>query len=241
MMLAFSFASSTFSMAQMAGTPPATPYIEVQGQSTLQVVPDRITLSLAIADRTEGRDFISVDVQEQKLIAALNQAGIPSDRLSLENADSETISFRWNDDEIINVRSYSLLLHNAQEVKSAFNAFKNQKVRSASIDKVEHSQYDSLLSEARKQAMLDAKQRADDMLEAIGQRCGKPLFIDATNNTNWNHVDGMSVRGYRNDRGKTNYEFESFAGSGNQSDAPPAVVYRKIKLEAEVLVWFETL
>ena len=225
-------------MAQYPGTVPEVPYVEVTGQHTMQVVPDRITINLSLVDRTEGREIISVESQEQHLIQALGQAGIGADRISMDNAETETISFRWNSDEIVNTRSYSLMLHDANEIKSAFNIFKKHKIHSAFIYKVEHSQYDSLERVSRKLAMIDAKQKATDMLGAIGESCGSPLFIRANSGIAGNNFnEGFSVRGYRNDGRSTQYSFETY-GDGNDSKAPPAIVYKKITFDTQVLVWF---
>ena len=229
---------SSVAFAQSPGTVPEEPYIEVNGRHTLQVVPDRITINLTLVDKNEGREFISVESQEQHLIQALSQVGIGADRISMENAETETIYFRWNNDEIVNIRSYSLMLHDASEIKSAFNIFKKNKIQNAFIYKVEHSQYDSLQQTSRKLAMIDAKQKAEEMLGAIGETCGSPLYVYANSGIARNNfIDGFGVRGYRNDARSTQYSFESF-GDGNDSKAPPAIVYKKITFDTQVLVWF---
>jgi hypothetical protein len=237
-LLIASFLATSVSLAQNPGTVPEEPYIEVNGRHTMQVVPDRITINLTLVDKNEGREFISVESQEQNLIQALGQAGIPADRISMENAETETISFRWNSDEIVNIRSYSLMLHDAAEIKSAFNIFKKNKIQNAFIYKVEHSQYDSLQQASRKLAMIDAKQKAEEMLGAIGETCGSPLYVYANSGIVRNNFnEGFGVRGYRNDGRSTQYSFESF-GDGNDSKAPPAIVYKKITFDTQVLVWF---
>ena len=233
-----SFLATSVSLAQNPGTVPEEPYIEVNGRHTMQVVPDRITINLTLVDKNEGREFKSVESQEQNLIQALGQAGIPADRISMENAETETISFRWNSDEIVNIHSYSLMLHDAAEIKSAFNIFKKNKIQNAFIYKVEHSQYDSLQQASRKLAMIDAKQKAEEMLGAIGETCGSPLYVYANSGIARNNFnEGFGVRGYRNDGHSTQYSFESF-GDGNDSKAPPAIVYKKITFDTQVLVWF---
>jgi hypothetical protein len=237
-LLIASLLATSVSLAQNPGTVPEEPYIEVNGRHTMQVVPDRITISLTLVDKNEGREFISVESQEQNLIQALGQAGIPADRISMENAETETISFRWNSDEIVNIRSYSLMLHDAAEIKSAFNIFKKNKIQNAFIYKVEHSQYDSLQQASRKLAMIDAKQKAEEMLGAIGETCGSPLYVYANAGIARNNFnEGFGVRGYRNEGRSTQYSFESF-GDGNDSKAPPAIVYKKITFDTQVLVWF---
>jgi len=237
-LLIASFLATSVSLAQNPGTVPEEPYIEVNGRHMMQVVPDRITINLTLVDKNEGREFISVESQEQNLIQALGQAGIPADRISMENAETETISFRWNSDEIVNIRSYSLMLHDAAEIKSAFNIFKKNKIQNAFIYKVEHSQYDSLQQASRKWAMIDAKQKAEEMLGAIGETCGSPLYVYANSGIARNNFnEGFGVRGYRNEGRSTQYSFESF-GDGNDSKAPPAIVYKKITFDTQVLVWF---
>ena len=237
-MLIASLLATSVSVAQNPGTVPDEPYIEVNGRNTMQVVPDRITINLTLVDKNEGREFISVESQEQNLIQALGHAGISADRISMDNAETETISFRWNSDEIVNIRSYSLMLHDAAEIKSAFNIFKKSKIQNAFIYKVEHSQYDSLQLASRKLAMIDAKQKAEEMLGAIGETCGSPLYVYANSGIARNNFnEGFGVRGYRNDGRSTQYSFESF-GDGNDSKAPPAIVYKKLTFDTQVLVWF---
>lgn len=230
--------ASHVTTAQNPGTVPDEPYIEVNGRHTMQVVPDRITINLTLVDKSEGREFISVESQEQNLIQALSQAGISADRISMDNAETETVSFRWNNDEVVNIRSYSLMLHDATEIKSAFNVFKKNKIQNAFIYKVEHSHYDSLQQASRKLAMIDAKLKAEEMLGAIGETCGSPLYVYANSEiARTNFIDGFGVRGYRNDGRSTQYSFESY-GDGNESKAPPAIVYKKITFDTQVLVWF---
>ncbi|MGB0979623.1 MAG: SIMPL domain-containing protein [Croceimicrobium sp.] len=213
--------------------PAQLPYIEVVGDASLSVFPDKILIEVTLVEKGKSEAKEPIKVQEKKLIEGLARLDIPNDRLSKEGARTDYVKISWFSEKQISKSVYILELKNAKEITAAFSLFAELNVEHAILYESTHSQLDSLRQEVEVKAVLDAKARAEKLLTAIGSEVGEPLLI--TQNQN-NHgevyfIDGVKVRG--------SVQIPQIAYEAPFIEKEPVINVQKIKIEASILARFK--
>lgn len=152
-------------------------FIDVIGTATKEVIPDRIFISIILSDKVEDKKEYTIETQEIKLKEALSGIGIDLKQLVLSDAGSQVIRSKARESVFKVSKEYTLEVKNAEEVNSVFKELYLINVKECSIDKTESSQIESVKKEVRMAAVKDAKNKAEYLLEAIGEHLGKPLEI----------------------------------------------------------------
>ncbi len=160
--------------AAMAQTGEAYPsYIQVNGRAEKEVVPDEFYLSITLDER-DSKGKLSVESQRHDMIAALKRLGVDVEKqLKVANLSSEF--FRRNTS--VATAKYQLLLHSAAEVNRAWQALDKLGISDVVIQRVSHSQLEELKEQVRVEAIRNARQSAETLAEAIGQKAGKCFYI----------------------------------------------------------------
>lgn len=153
------------------------PTIEVAGTAEIKIIPDEIYITINIEERESGRDKISVEEQESQLQKAVKDLGIPIKNLSLSGASSNYIKRSLWGSDVISQTEYILMVSNAREVGKVFEKLDELKIDNARIDRVDHSEMEKFKKEVRIMAIQAARDKADYLLEAIGQKRGKAIYI----------------------------------------------------------------
>jgi len=156
---------------------PNVPYIEVSGVYEQEVVPDEIFIGVTIRERYENRNKITIEEQEESFFAAIKSLGIDFNNLFLADANADLVKIRWRTREVLTQKNYTLKVADAQTVASVFQELEKLQILDARIARVNHSKMDSLNRAARILAIKNAKEKADDLLNAIGERTGKVLIV----------------------------------------------------------------
>ena len=165
--------------AQMIEQKP-TPQINVAGEGKVRVVPDQALISVSVD--TKGNKAADVKKQNdetvERVIQAIKRHNLPKEdvqtkRISLNPVyDWEKKKYSYNATQTIEIllkdlNKYDGLMESL--VDAGINRISNVEFRSSKIE--QHK------TEARKQAMLEAKKKADDYVSVIGQKVGKALNI----------------------------------------------------------------
>jgi len=158
------------------------PFIEVTGVAEKKIIPNEIYISITVEERESGRDQISVDEQELQLKEAIRELDIPMENLSLSGATSNYIKKGIWSSGVISRTEYILKVKDALEVVRVFEKLDELKIDNARIDRVDHSEMEELKQEVRIMAIHAARNKADYLLEAIGQKRGKALVVKETGN-----------------------------------------------------------
>ena len=212
------------------------PHINLTGTAEMEVVPDEIYIAISIKERNDGRNNLTVEKQEQQLKEALVRVGISLDELSLSDANADYIHVKWRKKKAISRTDYRLKVSNADEVVKVFEILDELKIKSARIVKVSHSKIKEYEKEVRTNAIKDAKERADYLLEAIGERTGKALEV-------FENKDMLRSYAQRNLNARAVHcdAVEFFVdGLSEQQDGKfkASLQFQKIKLQASVFVKF---
>lgn len=171
------------------------PYIEVLGTSEMEIIPDEIYIGIVIRERYVNKTKITIEEQEEKLKKSLQNIDIRLENLYLSDLNADFVKVHWRKKDVITKKEYTLKLSTASELSAVFQELENIEINEASISRVDHSKIDSLRKQVKIQAIKDAKDKADYLLTAIGERAGKPLVITESPMTiTRNEVSRLPVR-----------------------------------------------
>ncbi len=166
-------------LAQQAA-PVEPPQIEVTGRSELMVVPDEIHIAIDLRERGSGSGKITVDRQELDLKAAVKGLGIDATNLTLSDAMADLMPKKFRDDDVIARKGYMLKVADAEMVRKVFLELDRLQIEDARIHHVSHSKEVELRREQRIKAIKAAKEKADYLLESIGEKTGPALHVEET-------------------------------------------------------------
>ena len=161
--------------AQMTEAFPS--YIQVNGRAEQEVTPDEFYLAIVINER-DSKGKISVETQQREMIAALKGLQIDVEKqLKVANLSSSFFKRRSS----LAQAKYQLRLTSAAEVTKVWQALDDLNISNVSIERVTHSQLDSLKSAVRAAAIRNAQTNARTLAEALGQQIGKCFYIYDSN------------------------------------------------------------
>lgn len=204
------------------------PYIEVTGTAEKEVVPDEIYIDIIILEKYTNRVKVTIEEQEEKLKSAVKSLGIDLANLYLSDANADYVKIRWQKKDVIMKKEYTLKVSNATTVGQVFLELEKLEITNAYISKVNHSKMDSLRKEVKIQAIKAAKDKADYLLTAIGEKTGKPLVIKENENLPINMTYGISSN-------KSSY----FLGDvKSKSEENNEIQFQKIKIKTSIYVKF---
>ncbi len=207
-----------------------TPYIEVTGTAEKFVVPDEIYISIALKERQEGRENKSIEQQEALLKKGLTDIGIDLKNLSLSDATSDYVRVKVAKKDVISKADYLLKVTTASMVGKVFEKLDELKIEEAQISRVSHSEIERFRKEVKIQAIKAAKEKADYLLEAIGEKTGKPLIVmenqmGITPHSNAQFIEDQQSLGL-------------LSTPGYYAKSEPVLQFQKIKVVSSIYIKF---
>ena len=165
------------------------PQISVSGEGKIKVTPDEALITVAVENT--GKDAAEVkkknDEIVDKVLKLIKQRGIPTadyqtQRVNLyKNYDYNTKKYNYVANQTISIHLKDLSKYDKlmmDLVDSGINSIQGVEFKSSKIKEFE--------SQARKKAMVDAKQKAEDYVSVLaGQKVGKALVISDNSFTNY--------------------------------------------------------
>lgn len=203
------------------------PYIEVNGYADTLVTPNEIYMRIVISEK-DTRDKISLEEQERKMIEVLKSINIDTDKeLTTSDIESSYKFYLLKSKDIVKSKTYLLKVKTAMIASKVFLALEELEISNSSIDRVDHTELETLKNEMRTKAVTDAKQRAIALTKSLGQTVGNAIHIADEGNFTQNlqgKVMGLQVRGIST-LDKANY-------------VPPIIEFEKIKISSTINVKF---
>ncbi|MBK9286168.1 MAG: SIMPL domain-containing protein [Flavobacteriales bacterium] len=135
-------------------------------------MPDEIHIAIDLRERGSGNSKVTVDKQELDLKAAVKGLGIDATSLTLSDAMADLVPKKFRDDDVIARKGYMLKVADAEMVRKVFLELDRLQIEDARIHHVSHSKEVELRREQRIKAIKAAKEKADYLLEAIGEKDG---------------------------------------------------------------------
>lgn len=153
-------------------------YIEVSGTATVSVVPDLIYLRIELSER-DTRNRIALATLEKMMVEKLTALGIDIKKDLTVNDLVSTFRGKFRAvGDILLTKQYTLLVTDASMATRVYEELEKIDVSNISIDRLDHTRMIEFKKEARRQAIQAAKQKAQDLTQAIDQGIGRALFIE---------------------------------------------------------------
>jgi uncharacterized protein len=149
----------------------------LQGHLLLKLCQTKISISITLTNKIIDKQQFNIQEQEKKLKQVLIENKIDLSFLSLVTSLSQIITKKEKDIGFEVIKIYMLQLSSVEQVSKIFRELQDLNIKEASIEKVEHSKIDSLRKEVRISAIKAAKNKAEYLLDAIGEQIGKPIEV----------------------------------------------------------------
>ena len=165
----------TFALPVMAEE--AENYIQVTGTSEIEIVPNQFYIAITL-DENDTKGKVPLETQRRQMVSALKSLGIDTEKaLSIANISNS----HYKRTTSLDVAKYQLLLTTPEQLTAVFDKLGALGISNIAIERVSHTDIERYKSECRKQAMVNAKQIATELAEAIGQQIGKCIYIYDSN------------------------------------------------------------
>lgn len=204
------------------------PYIEVTGRSEMKVVPDQIHIAIELKERGNGDKKVTVEKQELEVKQAVKDLGIDAANLTLSDAIADYVPKKFRKDDVVETKTYELKVADAEMVRKVFKELDRLEIEEARIDRVSHSKEIEFRKEQRVKAIQVAKEKADYLLTAIGEKTGGALVVRED-------TEEPSFAQFRGNVFSNSRYQELYDGS---VDEPMGVSFSRITITAAVYVKF---
>lgn len=148
-------------------------YIEVNGSAEQEVSPDLFYIRVDINEQ-DSKGRISVEEQQDKMLKELKKQGVDLEtqviRLSLSSS-------YYNRRTNLASASYQIKLTTPAQLSKVWGKLDELGLSGVKFQKAEYSDIDRLKEKVRRQAVQNARQTADLMAEALGQKAGKCFYL----------------------------------------------------------------
>lgn len=160
-------------------------YIEVTGSSETEIIPDEIHFMITIKEywqeefekKSKPEDYqtkVPVNEIEHNLMSALKQAGIaPSDIQTKEVGDY----WRERGKDFLISKTFDIKLQNPDQINRIIQTVNTKGIQSMNIGELKNKDLQEYRKQGKIEALKAARQKADYLVAAIGQKLGNVLRI----------------------------------------------------------------
>ena len=155
------------------------PTVSVNGQAKITAPLDEIFLSITLKE-SDSKGKIDLEQQRTSMLRALRKCGINCDE-QLRLADMASNFFKRKGS--LASSQYELKVGSAEEARKVFEALDDAGIANVNIARATCSKIEEYRSEARREAIRNAKARAEELATAIGQSIGACYEINDYSNS----------------------------------------------------------
>lgn len=160
-------------------------YIEVTGSSETEIIPDEIHFMITIKEywqeefekKSKPEDYqtkVPVNEIEHNLMSALKQAGIaPSDIQTKEVGDY----WRERGKDFLISKTFDIKLQNPDQINRIIQTVNTKGIQSMNIGELKNKDLQEYRKLGKIEALKAARQKADYLVAAMGQKLGNVLRI----------------------------------------------------------------
>ncbi len=153
------------------------PYIEVNGNATLEITPDEIYISI-ILQETNRNLKNAIEAQEKKLITHLKKANINvKENLKVKDFTTNYKNYFLYKTDVQKTKEFELLVTSGKELSTVYRILEQLRIADSYIIRVDHSNIENLKLEANIKAISNAKNKCTSYSKALGQKTGKAIYI----------------------------------------------------------------
>jgi uncharacterized protein YggE len=160
--------------------------INVTGSAEMEIEPDIIVFSMTIKEYWEeefikGKKYEDYQTKvplasiEPQVLATLKKHGIKEDQIKVGAAGNY---YRQAGKDFLVSKVLEVTVKDFETVDKVMKSVDSRGVSSLYIKELKHSKMDELEKKVKVQALKNAQSKAEYMLEALGEKCGKVLMIN---------------------------------------------------------------
>lgn len=156
--------------------------IEVTGTAELEVVPDELYFTISLKeyfkDEKNQKDKVALETLEKQLIEAVKSAGLPKENLSVSGVTGyREWTGKKKPQHFLAGKQFQLKLSNANNINDLMSKVDDRGVEYVNMSRVEHSKKEEYRRLVKTNALKAAKEKANYLLESIGEKLGEVLEI----------------------------------------------------------------
>lgn len=197
------------------------PYIEVTGRAEMEVAPDEIYVRITINEQ-DSKGKTTVLQQEKDMVRRLKDLGIDVDK-KLVVQDMMNAQLKK---DVATSKSYMLEVNSATQLAHVFQALQTIGISDASVERTDVSNMDELRQQVRGASAKAARQNAEILAAALGQKVGKAIFVQDNSYYSRPYSNVVLTRTMK------------VADAGVAATAAPTLEFQKITIDHSVLVRF---
>jgi uncharacterized protein YggE len=153
------------------------PTIDVTGSAEMEVTPNIIVLSVTLTEYEENKVKIPLERIDNDFAGVVKSSNITSDKISISNFGINSIYERKHSRESYAQKTYEITFSKTENAVSFLKNLKGIKVEYVNIVKMSHTDIEKYRLELKIEALKAAKQKAETLLNAIGNKLGKVSHI----------------------------------------------------------------
>ena len=172
---------------------PAVPYIEVRASATRKVAPDEIYLKITIKESDyKGKKSLQ-DVQKT-MVRVLEKEGIDVEENLTVLSMGSSVKLKAFSSKVKSLTEavYILQLSDVATMQNVISALEAQEISNIVLAETKYSRRDALENELGVEAIKKAKQRATELVAAVGLEIGKAIYVNS-----WGMNEVVSPRNYK--------------------------------------------
>lgn len=156
------------------------PQISVSGEGKVKVIPDEAIISIAV--ESKGKESSKVKSENDLIInrvlkylktTKIDSKDIKTERVSL----SPRHDYNKKEDYFVANQTINLFLRDLSQYEAVMDGLIKAGINRINLVTFQSSQIEKLKSETRILAVADARKKAEDFSEALGQRVGRAIMI----------------------------------------------------------------
>jgi hypothetical protein len=203
------------------------PYIETSAIADTLIVPDKIFLTIIIAEK-DSKGKVSVEELQDKMLSLLQSYGIDTKKqLSMNDITSNFRKYFLRQQDVLKAKEFELLVRDAKTAGKIVIGLEQIGISNISLSRTEYSKESELKLFLKTKAIIKARAQAEAMATAANRKVGEAILIsDLTNdvlNSLSGKVSGIVVTGYS---GKSKYE-------------EPEIEIQKVEVSAQVSIKYK--
>jgi uncharacterized protein YggE len=175
-----------FSMSAMAQQVDLRKKITVSGSAETEVTPDIIYLSISLKEYLKDNNSkkrVEITELENQLYNAVLKAGIAKEDLMVNNVSSYNyVTEKKKNPDFLASKQYRLKVSDLNKWNEIIGAIDPKGISSTSIESYDYSKITALKKELKIKALQAAKEKAQYMVEALGEKLGGVIDIQEINN-----------------------------------------------------------
>lgn len=154
--------------------------IEVIGAASTELEPDQVYVSFTLKEYTKNNKPVSIETSEEEIRKIIKALNLTLSDLTVVNIYGYMNYNDGNGNSGVyqSRKSFRLKLNDFAKINEFISKVDKSSVESINIDESSHSDLSEHYQYVRTQAIIAAKEKACNLLQALGEKCGRVIQIE---------------------------------------------------------------